>query len=175
MKKSPLPAQRRRPGSLPVSRRSDKISELHGWCKKPGAMRSTGCESPEGTSSGKRGARDTETPGPGASRGPCPRPGAAKHCGVLATATGQNGPDLPHALALLMSRARRESTQGLQTAAHPGHSSSAHPAPAAGDFSVARDPQVQTVRRTRPSPSGVPEHSPHPLPGARGSPPGSTG
>lgn len=104
-----------------------------------------------------------------------PWPGAAKHCGILATATGQNGPDLPHALALPMSRSQRESTQGLQTAAHPGYSSSARPAPAAGDFSVARDPQVQTARRTRPSPSGLPEQSPHRRPGARGSPSCSTG
>lgn len=74
-----------------------------------------------------------------------------------------------------MSMSQRESTQGLQTAAHPGYSSSARPAPAAGDFSVARDPQVQTARRTRPSPSGLPEQNPHRRPGARGSPSCSTG
>ena len=145
-------------------------------------MRSTGYESPEGTSLGKRGTRDTETPGPEASRGPCPRPGAAKHCGVLATATGQNGPDLPHALALPMSRSRRESTQGLQTAAHPGHSSKAHPAPAAGRplLRLETSPWRAIPKCKRPGGRGrhpaesrsiVPIAAPEPA----GSPPGSTG
>lgn len=91
-----------------------------------------------------------------ASRGRCPRPGAAEHCGVLATAAGRNGSDLTHALTLPTTRSRQECTQGLQTTAHPGHSNPEHPAPAAGDCPAGHNPQVHAARGTRAPPEQTP-------------------
>lgn len=91
-----------------------------------------------------------------ASRGRCPRPGAAEHCGVLATAAGRNGSDFPHALTLPTTRSRQECTQGLQTTAHPGHSNPEHPAPAAGDCPAGHNPQVHAARGTRAPPEQTP-------------------
>lgn len=174
VKKSPLPAQR--PGSLLLAR----------------AIRSLG--STDGVENRERcGARDARDlrglPRAGGAQGTQrllgQRPAEDDDHGQAQLSTAgysplpppaRTDPTFPTPSTLSTTRSRRESTQGLQTAAHPGHSSPGHHAPAAGDCPAAHNPQVQAARGTRAPPERTLRAEPSNLrSGARGSPPGSRG
>lgn len=140
--------------------------------QKTGSAAEHGMRETGGTSSRGQCAGDTETHGPEAKRGRCPRPGTAK---ALATAAGQKAPDFLHALALPTSRSRRESTQGLQTTAHRATPAQRTPRRRRETSPWRAIPKCEQPRGRSRYPSGQPEQSPHPRPGARESLPDSKG